>query len=48
VTSHGKPIARIAPVHDARSEDAKYALLRRLRSQKVLNLGRWDRDELYE
>jgi prevent-host-death family protein len=48
VTSHGKPVARIAPVHDARSEDAKQALLRRLRSQKVLNIGRWDRDELYE
>jgi prevent-host-death family protein len=48
VTSHGKPVARIAPVHDARSADAKQALLRRLRSQKVLNIGRWDRDELYE
>jgi prevent-host-death family protein len=48
VTSHGKPVARIAPVHDNRSEGAKHALLRRLRSQRVLNIGHWDRDELYE
>ena len=48
VTSHGKPVARIAPVHDARSEGPKKALLRRLRSQPILNIGRWDRDELYE
>jgi prevent-host-death family protein len=48
VTSHGKPVARIAPVNDVRSESAKQALLRRLRSQRVLNIGRWDREELYE
>jgi prevent-host-death family protein len=30
VTSHGKPVARIAPVNDVRSESAKQALLRRL------------------
>jgi prevent-host-death family protein len=48
VTSHGKPVARIAPIHDAHSEGAKNALLRRLRSQRILNIGRWDRDELYE
>jgi len=48
VTSHGKPVARIEPIHDARSEKAKQALLRRLRAQRVLNIGRWSRDELYE
>jgi prevent-host-death family protein len=48
VTSHGKPVARIAPVHDARSETAKQALLRRLRAQPIRDIGRWDRDELYE
>jgi prevent-host-death family protein len=48
VTSHGKPLARIAPVHESRSEEAKQRLLRRLRSQPVRNIGRWTRDELYE
>ncbi|HEY8669300.1 MAG TPA: type II toxin-antitoxin system prevent-host-death family antitoxin [Terriglobales bacterium] len=48
VTSHGKPVARIAPVHDARSETSKQALLRRLRAQPIRNIGRWHRDELYE
>jgi prevent-host-death family protein len=50
VTSHGRPVARIAPV-DAdtqRREAAKAALLKRLRSQPVVNIGRWTRDELYE
>lgn len=48
VTSHGNPVARIAPVHHDHPESAKRALLRRLRSQRILNIGRWDRDELYE
>jgi prevent-host-death family protein len=48
VTSHGKPLARIAPVRESRSEEAKKRLLRRLRSQPVRNIGRWTRDELYE
>jgi len=48
VTSHGKPVARIAPVNEARSERAKRALLRRLSAQPVRNIGRWNRDQLYE
>jgi len=48
VTSHGKPVARIAPVHETRSQGAKDRLLRRLLSQPVRNIGRWTRDELYE
>jgi len=48
VTSHGKPVAKIAPANETPSEDAKQQLLRHLRSQPVRNIGRWTRDELYE
>ncbi len=50
VTSHGRPVARIAPVNSdtQRREAAKTALLKRLRSQPIINIGRWTRDELYE
>jgi len=50
VTSHGTPVAKIVPVSaDARlSETAKAALLARLRKEKVVDVGRWTRDELYE
>ncbi|MEX2270839.1 MAG: type II toxin-antitoxin system prevent-host-death family antitoxin [Vicinamibacterales bacterium] len=51
VTSHGKPIARILPVSgedDRMAQGARAALLTRLRSQAVVNVGRWRRDELYE
>jgi prevent-host-death family protein len=52
VTSHGRPVARIAPVL---SKPGKVGdspgwgrLLRRLRKQPVMNIGRWTRDELYD
>jgi prevent-host-death family protein len=50
VTSHGRPVARIAPVNSdtQQREAAKAALLKRLRSQPVINIGKWTRDELYE
>jgi prevent-host-death family protein len=50
VTSHGKPVARIAPLQSGseHSSAAKAALLKRLRNQPVIDIGRWDRDELYE
>jgi prevent-host-death family protein len=50
VTSHGKPVARIAPVSDDRTRmaSARKSLLSRLRSERVVNVGRWKRDELYE
>ena len=48
VTSHGKPVARISPAQESRSEDAKERLLRYLESQPIHNIGRWTRDELYE
>jgi len=50
VTSHGKPVARIVPIteSDAVASSAWNALLERLRSQPVVDIGRWTRDELYE
>lgn len=50
VTSHGRPVARIAPVPaDSRRRNAAHtALLNRLRRQPVINIGRWNRDELYD
>jgi prevent-host-death family protein len=48
VTSHGRPVARIAPVTEQRNGKAKAALLRRLRAQPVTDIGRWKRDELYD
>ncbi len=53
VTSRGEPVATIAPVKDetaerARRDAALEALLTRLRSQPALNLGKFNRDELYD
>jgi prevent-host-death family protein len=50
VTSHGKPVAKIAPiVEDERAAaGARSALFARLRSERVVHVGRWTRDELYE
>src|SRR5271169_3829286 len=46
VTSHGKPVARITPVdEDERAaKGARSALFARLRSERVVNAGRWTRD----
>ncbi len=50
VTSHGRAVARIAPVKDNRTTatDARSLLVERLRAEKVVKIGRWKRDELYE
>jgi prevent-host-death family protein len=50
VTSHGRPIARIVPIgkDENISLKARSALLKRLRSERVTTIGRWQRDELYE
>ncbi len=50
VTSHGKPVAKISPVneHDGVAEGARAALFARLRRERVVNGGRWTRDELYD
>jgi prevent-host-death family protein len=50
VTSHGKPVAKIAPAGQGSgiSAGALEILLRRLESQPVMNAGPWTRDELYD
>jgi len=50
VTSHGRAVARIAPMKDERATtaSARSSLLGRLRSERVVKVGRWKRDELYE
>jgi len=49
VTSHGKPVARIAPVQNAgAASNARATLLKRLRSEPIVSIGRWKRDDLYE
>ncbi|MGC2475321.1 MAG: type II toxin-antitoxin system prevent-host-death family antitoxin [Candidatus Sulfotelmatobacter sp.] len=49
VTSHGRPVARIAPIEGGRDADrARDALLKRLRSQRAIDIGPWTRDELYD
>jgi prevent-host-death family protein len=50
VTSHGKPVAKIAPVieDDRAAAGARSALFARLRKERVVNAGRWTRDELYD
>ena len=49
VTSHGRPVAKIAPLaaNDSVRAKARKALLQRLRGQSVMNVGRWKREELY-
>jgi prevent-host-death family protein len=50
VTSHGRPVARLAPIRSgsANGVDPRARLLKRLRSQPITNIGPWKRDELYE
>jgi prevent-host-death family protein len=50
VTSHGKAVAKIVPIEkdDAHSPGARSALLKRLRSEPVVTIGRWNRDDLYK
>jgi prevent-host-death family protein len=51
VTSHGEPVATIAPAaHDAaENEAAKQRLLEHLRAQPTLNIPiTWTRDDIYD
>ena len=50
VTSHGRAVARIVPAEkdSGVTPGAKVALLKRLRSEHAIKIGRWTRDELYE
>ncbi len=47
VTSHGRAVARIAPVENDRTASAARKLLfERLRSQRVSKIGRWKRQHI--
>jgi prevent-host-death family protein len=52
VTSHGKPVAKLVPASDESDESArqlaKKRLLKRLRAQPLVKIGRWTRDDIYE
>ena len=50
VTSHGKPVARIAPFKEDRATAvrARASLLDRLRAERVVKIGRWKREDLYD
>jgi prevent-host-death family protein len=50
VTSHGKAVARIIPMtdQDRQTRGARAALLRRLRAQPVIDIGKWSREDLYQ
>jgi prevent-host-death family protein len=50
VTSHGKPVAKIAPVGERSrvAQKARTLLLNRLRAEPTIEIGRWTRNELYE
>ena len=50
VTSHGKAVAKIVPTekNSGLRRGARAALVKRLRSERVVAIGRWSRDELYQ
>jgi prevent-host-death family protein len=50
VTSHGRAVAKIVPAENdgGNTRGARAALLKRLRSERVVKIERWNRDELYE
>jgi prevent-host-death family protein len=50
VTSHGRAVATIVPAekNGGATRGARAALLKRLSSERVVKIGRWTRDELYE
>lgn len=50
VTSHGRPVARLVPfdARDKTSRGGRRALMRRLKTQPVVDAGKWTREELYE
>ncbi|HYA63688.1 MAG TPA: type II toxin-antitoxin system prevent-host-death family antitoxin, partial [Candidatus Sulfotelmatobacter sp.] len=50
VTSHGKAVAKIVPIErdNGVARGARAALLKRLRSESIVTIGRGSRDELYE
>jgi prevent-host-death family protein len=49
VTSHGTPVAKIAPIAASSplAKKARSLLLARLHAQPVIEIGHWTREELY-
>jgi prevent-host-death family protein len=51
ITSHGEPVATLAPspaTLKKEQEAAKKRLMRHLRAQRPVDIGPWTREELYE
>jgi prevent-host-death family protein len=50
VTSHGQPVAKIVPIekNGRTTSTSRTILLRRLKSERTIDVGRWSRSELYE
>jgi len=50
VTSHGRPVAKLAPISKTpeEKEAAFQKLMARLRSQPVIDIGPWTRDDANE
>ena len=48
VASKGRPVVRVVPISANGRARAKEILLKRLRSQPTIDIGRWTRDELYD
>jgi prevent-host-death family protein len=49
VTAHGRPVAKIVPAgtDDRAKAGARAALLDRLRAAPVVDVDRWNREDLY-
>jgi prevent-host-death family protein len=50
VTNHGKPVAKVTPFagNDRGEKGARSVLFARLKRERVVESGRWTRDELYD
>jgi prevent-host-death family protein len=50
VTSHGRAVAKIVPIqkNGGVTRGARAALVNRLRSESMVKVRRWSRDELYQ
>ena len=50
VTSHGEAVVRIVPVekNGGAMRGARTSLLKRLAAERVVKIGHWSRDELYD
>ncbi|MFN7932591.1 MAG: type II toxin-antitoxin system prevent-host-death family antitoxin [Bryobacteraceae bacterium] len=50
VTSHGRPVAKIVPYEgdEAELNRARNSLFARLEKERVVAIGRWRREDLYD